>query len=63
MKAKHLLEELHNVCANGPLFAGDTISHETANELVATGWARRNPKGEFVATDEGRAVIARAKRT
>ncbi len=57
MNAHNLLEELRNVSKNEPLFAGDTISHATANELVAMRWAKRDANGDFVVTDYGRHVL------
>ncbi len=56
-------EELLNIYISNEvkskaLFAGDTISHKTANECVARGWAARNDDGEFVLTDTGRFLAA-----
>jgi len=53
LEERHVLEELKNICKNGPLFPGDTISHITANECVRRGWAVRNEDGYFTATLEG----------
>lgn len=50
-------EELQNIVANEPLCPGDTLSHETADECVRRGWARRRRDGRYVATDEGIAVV------
>ncbi|KKN81422.1 hypothetical protein LCGC14_0320350 [marine sediment metagenome] len=57
MALKHVVEELFNIYRNGPLFPGDTISHATANECVRNGWARRDDKGDFVATDAGETAL------
>lgn len=40
--------ELRNIMANEPLWPGDTLSHETANECVRRGWARRDADGDFI---------------
>lgn len=58
MIEKHVIEELGNICENQPLFAGDTISHATANECVARGWAKRNGDGDFVMTLTGIGILA-----
>lgn len=49
----HVREELHNIVQNYPLFAGKTISHETARECVNRGWAERNKQGDFIPTALG----------
>lgn len=51
MREKDVIEELRNIRDNGPVWAGDTISHRTANECVRRGWARRDGRGHFVITD------------
>ena len=55
MAEKHVREELHNIALNAPLFAGDTISHSTANECVRRGWAKRGGEGrsKFIPTARG----------
>lgn len=54
-----VLEELRNIALNAPLFAGDTISHATANECVRRGWAERNAAGNFVLTSAGTKALIR----
>lgn len=49
MMEKHVREEMRNIARNQPVFAGDTISHATANECVKRGWAKRDDNGDFVA--------------
>lgn len=53
MLEESVIEELRNIAMNQPLFPGDTLSHQTANECVKRGWARRNEDGYFVLTSQG----------
>lgn len=46
-------EELRSICENYPLFAGKTISYQSANDCVRRGWAERNKKGDFLPTAAG----------
>ena len=46
-------DELRNVCENYPLFAGQTISHQTARDICAYGWVERNKQGEWIPTSVG----------
>ncbi len=55
---KHVLEELLNIVRNAPVFAGDTISHRTANECVRRQWAARDANSDFIPTALGRRVYA-----
>ena len=57
MTEENVLRELHNIVTNAPLFAGDTISHRTANECVRRGWARRNENQRFVPTHRGMRML------
>ena len=57
MIERHLIEELGNISIGGSLFPGNTISHETANECVRRGWAKRDPDGNFVLTREGKQTL------
>lgn len=50
------IPELENIAANSPLWPGDTLSHATANECVARGYARREG-GNFVITEVGRTFL------
>jgi hypothetical protein len=59
MDERHVLEELRNICVNEPLWPGSTISHETANECVKRGWARRDDQGNFVSTEDGQRIQSR----
>ena len=59
MNERVILEELHNIVANEPVFPGDTISHRSAGECVERGWATRDADGDFVSTDEGREALER----
>lgn len=52
-----VLDELCNIIRSAPLWAGNTISHGTANECVGRGWAKRNDDGRFVPTNAGLRVI------
>lgn len=54
MSESAVYEELANVVRNYPVFAGDTLSHETANECGRRGWAKRNHNGDWIPTPEGR---------
>lgn len=53
----HVYEELANIVAHEPLFAGDTISHHTANYCVEMGFAYRDYFGKLRATDAGRDAL------
>ncbi len=59
---KNVLEELNNIVHNDPLFAGDTLSHATANECVRRGWAERNRDSNFIPTEKGLLVHAEASK-
>lgn len=50
---RHYREELLNVIHNSPVFAGDTISHKTANECGVRGWIKRDENGDWVPTVKG----------
>lgn len=52
-----LLDELANIAHGQPLFAGDTLSHATANECVDRGWAKRDERSHFCLTLEGAAYL------
>ena len=56
MTEYHIAEELYNITKNQPLFPGDTISHETANECVRRGYAKRDADGNFVLTSPERSM-------
>lgn len=58
MLERHYLEELANVVENYPLFAGDTISHETAQVCGKRGWIVRQSDGNWIPTAEGLHVYA-----
>ncbi len=45
--------ELQNIVIHGPLFTGETLSHATAKECEARGWAERDTEGNLVATELG----------
>ena len=49
----YVREELRNICENYPLFAGKTISHATARECMARGWAERGSTGDILPTALG----------
>jgi len=53
IEERHVREEMRNICNNHPLFPGDTISHETANECSRRGWARRDQSGNWIPTEIG----------
>lgn len=53
MLERHYLEEMRNIAQNAPVFAGDTISHDTANECVRREWAERDENGDLVPTRLG----------
>jgi hypothetical protein len=53
-KEKALVDELVNIVRNEPVFPGDTISHGTANKLVALGCAKRDKNSGFVTTDKSK---------
>lgn len=53
MQEKHYYEELHNVIEGEPLFPGDTISHQGANECERRGWIRRDTEGNWISTPLG----------
>ena len=57
---KHYLKELRNIIKGVPLWPGDTISHNTANECEARGWVRRDGDGCWVPTPAGVAANAEA---
>jgi hypothetical protein len=42
-------DELRNVMRNEPVFAGDTISHQTAKSLSQKGLIERDPCNRWVA--------------
>lgn len=52
-----IMEELCNIANNMPVFAGNTISHQTAQACVDRKWAMRYD-GEFVLTELGKNIIA-----
>ena len=51
------IRELFNIYRQSPLWPGDTISHDTANNCVELGWAARNKDGYFTPTTEGTMVF------
>lgn len=53
MLERHYLEELANVVEGYPLFAGDTLSHETARVCGERGWIVRQGDGNWIPTAEG----------
>lgn len=59
VEERHVLEELRNIVRNGPIWPGDSISHQTMRECVARGWARRLPDGDVTVTAKGAAVYHR----
>jgi hypothetical protein len=50
-----LVDELRNVYLNHPVFAGDTVSHNTANALYLMGLTRQTCRG-WVPTTLGQYV-------
>lgn len=54
---RHCVEEMRNIADNYPVFPGDTISHESANECGRRGWAVRNTDGNWIPTAEGLRAI------
>ena len=55
----HEYEELANVKLNGPIWPGDSISHDTLNSIVGRGWAVRYPNGLVGITDAGLRALKR----
>lgn len=53
IEERHILEELASVVRNYPLFAGDTISHETARICGERGWITRDSAGNWIPTARG----------
>ncbi len=45
-----VLEEARNIAINAPVFAGDTISHKTADQCAELGWAKRDNSNDWVPT-------------
>jgi hypothetical protein len=56
-----VIEQLHAIVDHGPLWPGDTLSHEAASECVSLGWAQRDEHGMFIATAKGEAVAAQER--
>ena len=50
-------EQLWEIYKNGPVYPGDTISHNTAYELLHQGLTTRNKDGDFIITEKGRRLI------
>jgi len=50
-------EELKNIAQNMPVFAGDTLSHDTVNSLVSKKLALRY-EGEFCLTEYGKIIAS-----
>lgn len=48
--------EFLNLINNSPVFAGDTLSHQTMQDLTDAGLAKRNKKGEHIPTERGKWV-------
>jgi hypothetical protein len=48
--------EFLNLINNSPVFAGDTISHQTMQDLIDVGFATRNEHGEHIPTKRGKWV-------
>lgn len=46
-----VLEEARNIALNAPVFAGDTISHQTAEECRARFWAVRDDNSDWRPTE------------
>ncbi len=61
MSERGVLEEMGNIRKNHPLWPGDTISHQMANECVRRGWARRDGDQQFVPTPLGIVIDERAR--
>ena len=53
----HVYEELSNIVRHAPVFPGNTLSHATANECVARGWAQRDVNGDFIPTSTGKSAL------
>lgn len=50
---RHMLEELANVVEGYPVFAGDTLSHRTAEACRRAGWIVRQAEGRWIPTAAG----------
>lgn len=50
---KILIGELVNLIKNQPVFAGNTISHQSMRDLVDAGIATTNEDGDYISTDRG----------
>lgn len=50
---KILIGELVNLIKNQPVFAGDTISHQSMKALVDGGFAKCNEEGDYISTERG----------
>ena len=46
--SKTVIEELYNIAINQPVFHGNTISHQTANELCELGYIKRDENGDWI---------------
>lgn len=61
MQERHLIEELENVATNYPVFAGDTLSHQTARGCSDRGWIVRNVDGDWIPTKKGLEALREVK--
>lgn len=52
MKEQHFYEELRNIVRNTPVFAGDTLSHETVKVCCNRDWAYQKD-GDYKPTLKG----------
>lgn len=52
MREQSVREELRNICENYPVFPGNTLSHETADECGRRRWAVR-ADGDWIPTALG----------
>lgn len=55
-RRRHMLEQLGLVYRGGPLWPGDTLSHQLAKGCSKRGWIMRNAAGNWITTKRGRAV-------
>lgn len=56
MTERMIFEELRNIILNEPLWPGDTISHQGANECVKRNYAARDKDGYFISTMYGKRI-------
>lgn len=55
--------ELDNLLANSPVSPGSVLSEAAMRECLRWNWAKKDPSGNFVPTDLGKAMAGREGET